>query len=113
MSNNIKITLKSEEVLNRMGIKNDTYPADACFNSGGEYIGTYSEDRETVCIMIEDNLLPEEQENFEACILQKETIEEIAYTCKKLITNFGCAVHSYTMKTVKPFTNLKIVKTHG
>lgn len=100
--------MKSEKVLLSMGIEPDDYPADACF--GTEIIGTYSKDRQTVCIMAEDNLTEEEQTKFSNWSLGKDVIEEIAYTCKKLITNFGCDVHSHTMKTVKPFNNLKIVK---
>lgn len=98
----------SEAVLKEMNITPDNYPADACFSD--YLIGTYSQDRQTVCLMIEDNLLPDEQDNFEACILPKEVIQEIAYTVKTLITNFGCSVHSHTLKNVKPFNNLKIVK---
>jgi hypothetical protein len=47
--------MKSEQVLNTMGIEKDTYPADAVFERFN-LIGTYSKDRKTVCIMIEDNV---------------------------------------------------------
>jgi hypothetical protein len=102
--------LKSEEILLLMQIEPDDYPADACF---GNLIGTYSKDRQTVCIMAEDNLTETEQKRFLNWSLGKDVIEQIAYSCKKLITNFGCDVHSHTMKTVKPFNNLKIYKPYN
>lgn len=93
--------LKSAKVLKELGIDPDDYPADACFDPN--YIGTYSKDRKTVCIMMDDNVSIDG-------ILPKDVVREIAYTCTKLITDFGCEVHSHTMKTVKPFSQLTIEK---
>lgn len=94
--------MKSEEILMQLGIEKDTYPADAVFDEFN-LIGTYSKDCKIVCIMIEDN------EDI-GCSLSKEAIKEIAFTVDRLITNFGCDVHSYTMKNFFPFTTLKIDK---
>lgn len=102
--------MQSEKVLEQYGIEKDTYPADAVFEAFN-LIGTYSKDGQTVCIMVADNVSEAEQEsNFDACVLSKEAIMEIACTVKVLITDFGCAVHSHTMKHTKPFSNLTIKK---
>lgn len=101
--------MKSEEILKSLNIKPDTYPADAIFYNES-YIGTYTRAREMVCIMIADNV--EDETNLDACILPYEAVKEIAYTVKYLITDFGIDVHSYTMKTTKPFINLQVIKTH-
>lgn len=100
--------MKSEEVLNTMGIEKDTYPADAVFERFN-LIGTYSKDRKTVCLMIEDNVDEVLQEDIENCILGMEAVKEIALTVDNLITNFGCAVHSHTLKSNKAFDNFKII----
>ena len=100
--------LISEKVLIKMGYKADKYPADACFL--GDIIGTYSEDRQTVCILLYDNVKNEDLTDLNKCILSKEQVKEIAYTVKHLITDFGTDVHSNTFKTVKPFNTLKITK---
>lgn len=99
--------MRSTEILIGKGIAPDKYPADAIFNS---FIGTYSEDRQTVCIMAEDNASPEEIEQLINCNIDRDTIKEIAYTVKVLITNMGADVHRHTMKNNKPFCYLKIVK---
>lgn len=87
----------SEHILSSKGITPDPYPADAVF---GQFIGTYSQDRQTVCIMAEDNP--------ETLSIDKETVKEIAYTARTLITNLGCDIHSHTLKTANPFKGLKI-----
>lgn len=96
----------SDTILLNMGIEKDNYPADACFGEAENFplIGTYSKDRQTVCIMMADNSWTIQQ------VIPFEVVKEIAYTVKTLITDFGCAVHSYTMKNNKPFNSLKIVK---
>ena len=48
--------------------------------------------------------------NFEACILSKEILKEIALICDILYTDFGFDVHSNTMKS-EPFNTLKVIKT--
>lgn len=100
--------LISKTVLTKMGYNIDNYPADACFL--GDIIGTYSEDRETVCILLYDNVKVEDLTDLNKCILSKEQVKEIAYTVKHLITDFGMDVHTNTFKTVKPFNTLKITK---
>lgn len=101
------ITMKSEHVLKSMGLNIDPYPADAIFSE--KYIGSYSDDRLTACLMLEDNLTPEEIEGLEGCILPLDTVKEIAYTVNTLVTNFGLGVHSHTMK-INPFSTLNIIK---
>jgi uncharacterized protein (DUF1697 family) len=100
------------EILKKHGFRPVTY-SDALFNN--ETIkGTVSEEKgqhglyAAVCITIEDNGI--QGDNLEAMMLKKETVKEIAYTTDILYTNFGCEVHSHTMKTVYPFNKLKIIK---
>lgn len=105
--------MKATDILIERGITPDPYPADAIF---GEYsnepvMGTYSKDRKTACIMIEDNLTEQEQQDLDKCILPAHIVKDIAYTVDHLITNFGLSVHSYDMKNTTPFKSLRITKT--
>lgn len=99
--------MKSTDKLIELGIPVDTPPAVARFN---DITGTFSKDRNTLCLMIEDN--GGNLETFEGCILPKETVKQIALTVNTLYTNYGCEVHSHTMKQT-PFKNLKILKENG
>lgn len=101
-------TLHSVHILIKMGLGIDNYPADACFS--GDIIGTFTEDRQTVCIMLADNVDGEDIAVLNNCILSKEQVKEIAETVTHLITDFGMDVHTNTFKTVKPFNTLKITK---
>ena len=95
--------LKSYLLLQSLGITPDDYPADACFTDNEhDIVGTYSKDRQAVCVLMADNPGLE--------MLSKEMIKNIAYTSTKLITDFGCDVHSTTMKDFKPFNTLTIEK---
>jgi len=101
--------MKPYEILKLHGFRPVTY-SDAIF--GDDIVkGAVSEEKgkhglyAAVCITIEDN-------DTQGCnlLLSKEIVKEIAYTADILYTNYGCEVHSHTMKTVYPFNKLKIVK---
>lgn len=100
--------LKSEEILSILCIRIDTYPADACFEG---LIGTYSEDRKTVCIMLEDNTTEEDRNALRNCAITLEQLKEIALTVNTLITDYAIDVHSHTLKTCKTFKKFTIQKT--
>lgn len=97
--------LYSFNKLIELNIKPDKYPADAIISG---LIGTYSEDRETVCILINDNLTESEKEDFEKMLITKDQLKEIALTVKTLVTDFGAFVHSYTLKSDPILSKLKI-----
>jgi len=60
-----------------------------------------------VAISLEDN--GANPDDFENCILDYETVKEIAYTTDILYTNYGIGVHTHSLKS-KPFSTLKIVR---
>jgi hypothetical protein len=91
-----------------MGIEPDQYPADAVI---GGLLGTYSKDRETVCILIGDNFTESEQENFDNLVIKREQLKEIALTVNTLITNFGIEIHSHSLKTDPIYKKFKISKS--
>ncbi len=99
--------LDSYNTLMEFKIIPDKYPADAIISG---LIGTYSEDRQTVCILINDNFTALEQENINNLLINRDQLKEIALTVKTLITNMGIEVHSHTLKNDPTLNKLKIKK---
>ena len=68
--------------------------------------GTDNKLYKLITITLQDNEIDEN--DFESCILSKEILEEIAYSCNELHTNFGFDIHSHTLKNTYPFNTIKI-----
>ncbi len=60
-----------------------------------------------VAISMADNEV--NPDNLEECVLDYETVKEIAYTTDILFTDYAIGVHSHSLKS-KPFNTLKIVR---
>ncbi len=101
---------QSKEKLNSFGYLDtkDIVISNNIVGSVSNYAGT-NKIYKVLSISIEENGIDSDL-NFEACILSKEILKEIALICDILYTDFGFDVHSNTMKS-EPFNTLKVIKT--
>jgi hypothetical protein len=101
---------QSKEKLNSFGYLETTniVISNNIVGSASNYAGT-NKIYKVLSLSIEENGIDSDL-NFEACILSKEILKEIALMCDVLYTDFGFDIHSHTMKT-EPFNTLKVIKT--